>query len=109
MLQQDPNYDGIIIGSGHNSLVLQASLCKAGLDVLCIERAARGIIRMEDPRNPGFLYNTHSFYHRLLSQMPWYKDLERNDDEYIEPDFNVDPLLANGESFPVSELQDLAN
>jgi len=31
-------YDGIILGAGHNSLVLQAYLCKAGLRVLCLER-----------------------------------------------------------------------
>ena len=31
-------YDGLILGAGHNSLVLQAYLCKAGLKVACIER-----------------------------------------------------------------------
>ena len=31
-------YDGIILGSGHNSLVLQAYLGRAGLKVLCLER-----------------------------------------------------------------------
>ena len=35
----DAQYDGIILGSGHNSLVLQAYLCRAGLDVVCLERA----------------------------------------------------------------------
>ena len=72
-------YDGIILGSGHNSLVLQAYLCKAGLKVLCLERrdiAGGGLTTMEDPKHPGFLHNTHSFYHRALNQMPWYRDLE---------------------------------
>ena len=72
-------YDGIIIGSGHNSLVLQAYACRAGLNVICLERrdiAGGGLATMEDPRYPGFLHNTHSFYHRAITDMPWYRDLE---------------------------------
>ena len=96
-------YDGIILGSGHNSLILQAYLCKAGLKVLCLERrniAGGGLTTMEDPKHPGFLHNTHSFYHRSLNQMPWYRDLElaRHGAIYLEPDFNVALLLGNGES-----------
>ena len=102
-MQQSGIYDGIIIGSGHNSLVLQAYLCKVGLDILCIERrsiAGGGLATMEDPNHPGFLHNTHSFYHRSLNQMPWYKDLEleRHGAIYIEPDYNVALLLKSGES-----------
>ncbi|MBL7697524.1 MAG: NAD(P)/FAD-dependent oxidoreductase [Chitinophagaceae bacterium] len=96
-------YDGIIIGAGHNSLVLQAYLCKAGLNILCIERsssAGGGLTTVEDPANPGFFHNTHSFYHRALNKMPWYKDLEleKHGATYIEPEFNVALLLKNGES-----------
>ena len=50
-------YDGIILGAGHNSLVLQAYLCKAGLKVLCLERrdtAGGGLTTVEDPKHPGF-------------------------------------------------------
>lgn len=57
-------YDGIILGSGHHSLVLHAYLGKAGLKTLCIERrdtAGRGLTTHEDPHHPGFLHNTHSF------------------------------------------------
>jgi len=101
--QHSEIYDGIIVGSGHNSLVLQAYMCKAGLKVLCLERrsiAGGGLTTMEDPKHPGFLHNTHSFYHRSLNQMPWYRDLElaRHGAIYIEPDFNVALLLSNGES-----------
>ncbi|HWP15860.1 MAG TPA: NAD(P)-binding protein, partial [Xanthobacteraceae bacterium] len=31
-------YDGIVIGAGHNGLILQAYLGRAGLKTLCIER-----------------------------------------------------------------------
>ena len=66
-------YDGIILGAGHNSLVLQAYLGKAGLRVLCLEPrdvAGGGLTTMEDPRHPGFFHNTHSFFHRGLNRMP---------------------------------------
>lgn len=97
----DAEYDGIILGAGHNSLVLQAYLGMAGLRVLCIERrhiAGGGLATMEDPRHPGFLHNTHSFYHRALTQMPWYDDLElaRRGAVYLEPELNVALLLESG-------------
>lgn len=96
-------FDGIILGAGHNSLVLQAYLGKAGLKVLCLDRAAvagGGLSTEEDPRHPGFFHNTHSFYHRGLNQMPWYRDLEllRHGAEYIEPELNVALLLQDGRS-----------
>ena len=31
-------YDGIILGAGHNGMILQAYLGKAGMKVLAIER-----------------------------------------------------------------------
>jgi phytoene dehydrogenase-like protein len=96
-------YDGIILGAGHNSLVLQAYLGKAGLKILCLERrtvAGGGLATEEDDHHPGFLHNTHSFYHRALNQMPWYKDLEleRHGAVYLEPDLNVALLLGDGRS-----------
>jgi len=95
-------YDGIILGSGHNSLVLQAYLGKAGLKVLCIESRdipGGGLTTVEDPRHPGFLHNTHSFFHRGLTQMPWYHDLEleRHGAVYVEPELNVALVLKSGE------------
>lgn len=96
-------YDVIILGAGHNSLVLQAYLGRAGLKTLCLERrdvAGGGLSTQEDPRHPGFLHNTHSFYHRALNRMPWYRDLEleRLGAAYLEPELNVAMLLKNGEA-----------
>ena len=92
-------YDGLILGAGHNSLVLQAYLCKAGLKVACIERlsVAGGGLSTEE-HSPGFLHNTHSFYHRALTHMPWYRDLElaRHGATYIEPALNVALLTGDG-------------
>ena len=97
----DAIYDGIILGAGHNALILQAYLGKAGLKVLALECkavAGGGLSTLEDPRYPGFLHNTHSFFQRALMQMPWYADLEldRHGARYIEPELNVTLLTGDG-------------
>jgi phytoene dehydrogenase-like protein len=101
-MQRATTFDGIILGSGHNSLILQAYLCRAGLQVLCLERldtAGGGLTTVEDPRHPGFLHNIHSFYHRALTRMPWYRDLdlESHGARYLEPELNVALMLRNGQ------------
>ena len=87
-------YDGIILGAGHNGMILQAYLGKAGLKTLTLERkavAGGGLATLEDPRHPGFLHNTHAFFQRAITTMPWYADLEleRHGAHYIEPELNV--------------------
>lgn len=94
-------YDGIIIGAGHNGLVLQAYLGKAGLKVLSVDRkpiVGGGLATMEDPRHRGFLHNTHAFFQRAITAMPWYGDLdlERHGARYIEPELNVALLTNDG-------------
>jgi phytoene dehydrogenase-like protein len=94
-------YDGIILGAGHNGMILQAYLGKAGLKVLAIERkevAGGGLSTLEDPRHPGFLHNTHAFFQRAITTMPWYADLEleRHGAHYIEPELNVALLTGDG-------------
>ena len=95
------DYDGLILGAGHNALVLHAYLCRAGLKVACIERrtVAGGGLTSEE-HSPGFLHNTHSFYHRALTQMPWYRELELEcrGARYIEPELNVALLTRDGEA-----------
>ena len=95
------SYDGIILGTGHNALVLQAYLCRAGVKVLSIDRAATaggGLTTEENPRLSGFQHNTHSFFHRAVTTMPWYRDLEleRHGARYIEPELNVALILPDG-------------
>jgi phytoene dehydrogenase-like protein len=94
-------YDVVILGAGHHALVLQAYLGKADLEVLSIDRrgvAGGALTTVENPRQPGFLHNTHSFFHRALTQMPWYRDLEleRHGASYIEPALNVALVLRDG-------------
>ena len=96
-------YDGIILGTGHNALILQAYLSRAGLRTLSLDRAGvpgGGLATVENPRLPGFFHNTHSVFHRAVTAMPWYRDLEleRHGARYIEPELNVALLLADGRS-----------
>ncbi len=94
-------WDCIILGAGHNVLVLQAYLSRAGLRTVTVERrniAGGGLSTMEDPRYPGFMHNTHSFFHRAIKQSVWYKELEleRHGAEYIEPELNTALVLRDG-------------
>src|SRR3974377_377966 len=95
------SYDAIILGAGHNGLILQAYLGKAGLKVLAVDRrpvAGGGLSTLEDPRHPGFFHNTHAFFLRAITAMPWYGDLEleRHGAHFLEPAVNVALLTADG-------------
>ncbi len=94
-------HDGIIIGAGHNGLVCQAYLCRAGLDVVSLDRrevSGGALTTIENPRHAGFFHDTHAVFHRALDAMPWYRDLEleRRGARYIEPELNVAMLLTGG-------------
>src|SRR4030095_9613693 len=101
-MNSQAEYDGIILGAGHNALILQSYLGLAGLKTVCLERrhiAGGGLNTEEDPRQPGVLHNTHSFYHRGITQMPWYQDLDLQSHgaTYIQPDLNVALVRKDGE------------
>ena len=94
-------YDGIILGGGHNGLVLQAYASRAGLSTVCLEASETvggGLATVEYPSGSGFLHNTHSFFHRGITRMPWYRDLEleRFGASYLEPELNVALITREG-------------
>lgn len=94
--------DGVILGSGHNSLVLQAYLARAGLDVVCLEQSATiggGLATAEWPEGSGFWHNSHSFFHRGITRMPWYRELEleKHGARYLQPDLNVAVVSDDGQ------------
>ncbi|MCB1276799.1 NAD(P)/FAD-dependent oxidoreductase [Prosthecobacter sp.] len=91
-------YDGIILGSGHNALVLACYAARAGLKVAVVEQndvAGGGLATEEVPLGSGFKHNTHSFFHRGITAMPWYRELqvERYGVRYLEPELNVAMIL----------------
>jgi phytoene dehydrogenase-like protein len=95
------DYDLVFLGTGHNALVAQAYLARAGLRTLALERAAApggGLRTLENPRLPGFLHHPHSFFHRAITRMPWFRDLEleRHGVRYLQPELNVAMLLRGG-------------
>jgi phytoene dehydrogenase-like protein len=53
---------------------------------------------IENPRLPGFRHNSHSFFHRAVTAMPWYRDLEleHHGVRYLEPKLNVAMILRDG-------------
>lgn len=94
-------FDGIILGTGHNALILQAYLSRCGLKTLSLDRASipgGGLMTIDNSRLPGFRHNPHSFFHRSLTGMPWYRDLEleRHGVRYLEPKLNVAMILGDG-------------
>lgn len=97
----DETYDAIILGAGHNGLILQTYLARAGLETLAIERRDEpggGLAVLEDPHHPGLLHNTHAFFLRAITGMPWYRDLdlEGHGAQLIEPELNVAMLTRDG-------------
>src|SRR6266566_7947556 len=94
-------FDGIILGTGHNALILQAYLSRCGLRTLSVVGVSlkkKGLMTIDNPRQSGFRYNPHSFFHRALTAMPWYRDLElqRHGVRYLEPRLNVAMILRDG-------------
>ena len=96
-------FDGIVIGAGHNGMILAGYLAKAGLKVAAFEQALEiggGLDAHEHANFPGFYHNIHSVFHRNLKNLPWYWDLEleRYALEYIRPDVTAAMLLSDGRS-----------
>jgi phytoene dehydrogenase-like protein len=94
-------YDGIVLGAGHNGLILQAYLCRAGLRVLAIERQDRAggpLVTEPDARVPGARHNTHAVFLRGVASMPWFRDLElaRHGVAMIHPELNFAQLTTDG-------------
>ena len=97
------HYDALFLGTGHNALVAQAYLARSGLRTLALDRAAEpggGLRTEENPRLPGFTHHPQSFFHRAITQMPWFRDLEleRHGVRYLQPELNVAMLLRDGRS-----------
>jgi phytoene dehydrogenase-like protein len=95
----EKEYDGIIIGAGHNGMICAGYLAKAGLKILIVERHLEiggGLDSHESPRG-GFWHNVHSNMHRGVSDLMWYKDLELGEmgQEYIRFPITVAMLLRD--------------
>ena len=87
-------YDGVVIGAGHNGMICAGYLGKSGQKIMVLEKnmeVGGGLDSHEDRNYPGFWHNIHSVFHRGLLTLPWYKDLDLDQFgiHYYKPDPGV--------------------
>ncbi|MFC1995730.1 phytoene desaturase family protein [Chloroflexota bacterium] len=65
-------HEVVVIGGGHNGLIVAAYLAKAGVDVCIIERldVVGGGVRTEESTLPGFKHDPFSIEHGLIQSNP---------------------------------------
>jgi phytoene dehydrogenase-like protein len=109
-MSYDREFDGIIVGGGHQALVCGAYLAKAGLDVLVLEQSLEvgGGLHTVDVTGRGFRFNLHSINHFNITQTPWYADLELADHgvEYIQPEHEFAMPVKEGSPLVLSRDTD---
>jgi len=95
----EKEYDGIIIGAGHNGMICAGYLAKAGLKILIVERHLEigGGMDSHEGARSGFWHNVHSNMHRGVSDLMWYRDLElgKMGQEYIRLPISVAMLTRD--------------
>jgi len=89
-------YDVVIAGAGHNSLICGAYLAKAGLKVLALE--ARDVIGgdtiTEELTLPGFRHDSCSSAHALFQASPTIRNNELELDKYGLKYLKPDPVVT---------------
>lgn len=105
-MAEDLTFDGVIIGSGHNALVLAGYMAKSGLSVAVLEEnsfVGGGTGTVESNFIPGFKHEYHSQFHRNIPGTPWWRDLEvdKYGVQYIYPDVNNGMPLSDGRAITV--------
>lgn len=81
-------FDVIVIGGGHNSLIVAGCLAKVGLSVALFERRHEfgGGLCTEEVTVPGFYHNLHSVFHVFREDLPVYRFMELDKHvRYIRP------------------------
>jgi phytoene dehydrogenase-like protein len=98
-------YDAVIIGGGHNGLILGNYLVRAGLKTLILERRLEvgGALSTEEITVPGFYHNIHSYFHDTINVMPAFQDLEleKYNACYRRPEVQAAIALQDGRSISI--------
>ena len=102
-------YDGIIVGGGHNGLICAAYLAKAGLKVAVVERneAMGGGCATSEFVAPGFKHNSHSSYH-FFAEGPVPGDLQLHQYglSYIYPEVQHAMVFRDGKALTIHRSVD---
>ena len=107
----DAQFDVVVAGAGHNSLVAAAYLAKAGFTCLVLEhRDVIGGNTVTEPLTlPGFLHDSCATAHNLIQASPMLRNdelgLSRYGLEYILPDPVVYMPFPDGQS--ITQWRDL--
>ena len=88
-------FDVVVAGAGHNSLVTAAYLAKAGFRCLVLEARERvgGDTSSQELTLPGFVHDTCSTAHNLIQASPMLRDRELPLDEYGLEYLQPDPVV----------------
>src|SRR6476620_1304326 len=102
-------YDGIIVGGGHNGLICASYLAKAGLKIAVVERndAMGGGCSTSEFVAPGFKHNSHSSYH-FIGEGPVLGDLELHKYglSYIYPEVQHAMVFRDGKALTIHRSVD---
>ena len=94
------DFDGVVIGAGHNGLTLAAYLVRAGLKIGVLERNNRigGGSSTEERILPGYKLNLHANFYMGMGLSPLLADLElhRYGFSYIEPPVQQAAVFRDG-------------
>jgi len=98
-------FDGVVVGGGHNSLVLAAYLTKAGLRMAVVERSPEigGGCCTEEVTLPGFKHNLHSNFYVGMEEGPILRDLqlEKYGFRLIHPPIQQGAAYPDGTGFTI--------
>lgn len=103
MIDEQSEFDGVIIGAGHNSLILAAYLARLGLKIVVVESkpiVGGATSTVESNLHPNYYHNLHATILRAIPELPWYTDLElwRYGLKFILPPVNNAVPLSDGRS-----------
>src|SRR6266496_4664742 len=92
-MRMTEQFDVVVAGAGHNSLITAAYLAKAGLSCLVLEArpVVGGNTMTEELTLPGFLHDTCSTSHAIFMQSPIWNNQELPLAEYGLEYINPDP------------------